>query len=318
VPWSQDAGELWACIDPAATVPATVILTASVSDWSPSPFAVAIATATALANQGVPNVGLQTKLTPDFDSTNGGVPHGLVLPVGGSTGLIDIHGQASVLVTAFTLGGSTGLASTMSGSQLIVRQWDQSGTFLIKESFLGAPLDITRRPLTVKLPAIGYYLEIVTTDPSNRAVLTVYGSNRIVEKPELVGQDETLFLSSATGPIAAGTQIILHWSLTYGIYGNANAQNCWFNGGIDVDMSLASVVADFSKPLILVVGWQAPNNTIQYSYRYADQINTTLGPRFIYRDVRIPLGPVILGIYNPTTTATGSTSFSMAVTQAKV
>jgi hypothetical protein len=61
IPWTT-AGQVWAVADPAAAANLTVVVTAAISTWTPSPAAIAAEVAAGLLASGVPNVLLEDQL----------------------------------------------------------------------------------------------------------------------------------------------------------------------------------------------------------------------------------------------------------------
>lgn len=59
LPWISE-GQVWVIADPAAANPITVVATSAVAGWTPSPAAIAAATAIALAESGIPITASET------------------------------------------------------------------------------------------------------------------------------------------------------------------------------------------------------------------------------------------------------------------
>ena len=87
IPWTQP-GQIWAMLDPAATDTAPVVITGAISNWTPSPAAIAAAVALELLQQGVPNVLIEKSVF------NASIANGTSSPN------IDVSGYASAEITS--------------------------------------------------------------------------------------------------------------------------------------------------------------------------------------------------------------------------
>lgn len=151
VQWTEP-GQLWVVAGDDATDPITLITTARINSWTPSPEAVAIATATALLKQGIPNVLLGKTIF------NGPLTENTALDVSQYASLnIQVRPNNAPAVIGY-------------GFQ------DENAANLDTGQFSDADPAL---PITYRLPVSGPTLTLVPIT-ANSPWLTVYGSNRTV------------------------------------------------------------------------------------------------------------------------------------------
>lgn len=163
LPWTI-AGEVWAIADPAAIGPVSIILTTAVSDWTPSPAAIAALVAAELLATGVPNV-----------ITEHTIANGDPIAASGQKAY-DVSGYASVAFVLTPTTAPTGLAdATLRQSALGLTVRNDSFYFAVSAfpylaSRLQGTIAVVGDTLTVQAPAGGSGFGIsVTLVGSNRA-----------------------------------------------------------------------------------------------------------------------------------------------------
>lgn len=164
LPW-RSSGQVWAVIDASATAAITLYVSSAISSWTPSPVAVATATAAELLNTGVPTV-----LTGD-------VLYGPHTPVAsGQTVTLDVSKYGSLNVTVAP-GGAPDTQACCS-----YQFTDPTGAVVLDSNTL-ATASATQQVM-YRIPVSGPQLQLqgVASSP----LLTVYGSNRTVPQAAVI------------------------------------------------------------------------------------------------------------------------------------
>jgi hypothetical protein len=155
MPWTT-AGQVWAVADPDATGPLTLVVTAAISDWTPSPAAIAAEVAAELLLNGIPNVLTETIIAQND----------IILV--SSTKTYDISGAASLGVVINRLGGAI--------TQLRGDQLDSGGDVVDTEMI---PVQVSGGGKSwMRWAATGSQLQITNPDPTWQMAVWIIGSNR--------------------------------------------------------------------------------------------------------------------------------------------
>lgn len=164
LPW-RAPGQVWAVLDAAAKNPVTLYVTSAIGSWTPSPVAVASATAAQLLATGVPTV------------LTGQILYGPHTPIpSGTTQTIDVSTYGSLNVTVAP-GGSPDTLACCS-----YQFTDTTGAVVLDHNTLSTTG--TTQQVNYRLPVSGPRLQIAGTNSS--PLVTIYGSNRTLTEGSVV------------------------------------------------------------------------------------------------------------------------------------
>lgn len=158
LPWTTP-GQIWAVLDPAATAPATVVITGAVSAWQPSPYAIAAAVAAQLLEQGVPNVLRSAELFLG-QSVSPGAP-------------VSVDGSQYASATVY----ANPIPPSIETPSFTISQLDESGDVVAEEFVRGiAPVTIALVGKTVVASNNGTHAAYVNMTGSNRPATSRFDS----------------------------------------------------------------------------------------------------------------------------------------------
>jgi hypothetical protein len=183
LPWAA-GGQVWAVADPAAAAPITVYITSAAQRWDPSPAAIGAIVAAQLLAGGVPNV-LVTDTVLASQNVNNGPPV-----------VIDVHKYASLTVE---------INNVLATPQVItINYLDANGNAFDSTNFTIPGSIAAALILPVRTPKIS-----VASDNVSGVIMTVYGSNRTVDKPRVSQRNMSKYATSSAGPWVANTPVDL-------------------------------------------------------------------------------------------------------------
>lgn len=267
VQWIKD-GQLWLIAGPDVTTPVTIIASALVSAWAPSPEVVGAIIAAQLLLTGIPNVLTETVIG-DF-----------VLPPTGSGVLVNVTGYASITLIELDNPGSNRVAMGYNFTDLAFTavigsdQWTNQ---------VGAPAPVT-------IPVLGPILSlgISADDPASTHTVRIIGSNRPApsQHPTTIGYSSTGFEAVLSTTMVAGTTYalpVVHGNIFQGpavveasIVGNTVKGNwvlTWETG----QGALAQNIADTSEAHLIGTDQHLYKTTAFPGVRYTLNFTCTTG-----------------------------------------